>query len=268
DRGGKGLIYSKFLDNPFPIGNVDDTVCDLGGEILVGQDFNINPMASVIAVKAIDECHVLDCLLIETSNTPEVCAEIQRRYPGRRVVFCPDPAGRARHTNAKAGQTDFTIIESFGFQIRAPMAHPPVVDRINNVNLNLCDSKGRRRVRVHPKAANLITALSNQTYKDGTNIPDKSNGYDHPCFDGDTVVETPTGFMPIADLPWAGMVRGPLGGWVQYVGARRTRIDADVIELRFESGETVTCTPDHRWLTSRGWVRAVDLTQITGYIEL
>ncbi len=180
DRGGKGLIYSKFLDNPFPIGNVDDTVCDLGGEILVGQDFNINPMASVIAVKAIDECHVLDCLLIETSNTPEVCAEIQRRYPGRRVVFCPDPAGRARHTNAKAGQTDFTIIESFGFQIRAPMAHPPVVDRINNMNLNCCDMHGRRRLRVHPRAADLITALTNQTYKDGTNIPDKASGYDHP----------------------------------------------------------------------------------------
>ena len=179
DRGGKGRIYAKFIDDAFPKGNVDDSVRDLDGEILIGQDFNINPMASIIAVRAIDECHVLDCLLVETSNTEEVCTEVRRLYPNRHVVFCPDPAGRQRHTNAKAGQTDFTIIESFGFEIRGPLAHPPVVDRINNVNLNLCDAQGRRRLRVHPRASDLITALGNHTYKDGTKLPDKKSGYDH-----------------------------------------------------------------------------------------
>jgi hypothetical protein len=179
DRGGKGLIYKKFVDLPYPLGNVDDTVRDLGGEILVGQDFNINPMASVIAVRAVDECHVLDCLLIETSNTPEVCQEIADRFPHRRVVFCPDPAGNARHTNAKAGQTDFAIIRSFGFEVRAPSAHPPVVDRVNNVNMMLFDGH-RRRLRIHPKAAHLIESFGGQVYKTDTNIPDKANGYDHP----------------------------------------------------------------------------------------
>lgn len=177
--GGKGRVYAKFLDKPFPEGNVDASVCDLGGEILVGQDFNINPMASVIAVRAVDECHVLDCLLIETSNTPEVCQEIADRFPHRRVVFCPDPAGNARHTNAKAGQTDFAIIRSFGFEVRAPSAHPPVVDRVNNVNMMLFDGH-RRRMRIHPKAAHLIESFGGQVYKTDTNIPDKSGGYDHP----------------------------------------------------------------------------------------
>ncbi|MBY0490614.1 MAG: PBSX family phage terminase large subunit [Gemmatimonadaceae bacterium] len=179
DLGGKGRVYPKFLEKPFPEGNVDPSVKDLGGEILIGQDFNINPMATVIAVRAVDECHVLDCLLVPTSNTEEVCQEVRRRYPNRRVVFCPDPAGNARHTNARAGQTDFTIIRSFGFEVRAPSAHPPVVDRVNNVNAMLHDGD-RRRLRIHPRAKHLIEALGGQTYKPDTNIPDKTDGYDHP----------------------------------------------------------------------------------------
>lgn len=177
--GGNGRVYPKFLDKPFPEGNVDPSVHDFGGDLYVGQDFNINPMASVIAVRAVDECHVLDCLLVSTSNTPEVCQEIATRYPNRRVIFCPDPAGNARHTNAKAGQTDFAIIRSFGFEIRAPSAHPPVVDRVNNVNAMLFDGE-RRRLRIHPKAAHLIESLGGQVYKPETNIPDKTGGYDHP----------------------------------------------------------------------------------------
>lgn len=179
DLGGRGRVYSKFLDQPFPEGNVDASVQDYGGDLYVGQDFNINPMASILAVRAVDECHVLDALLLPTSNTEEVCEEIRRRYPRRRVIFCPDPAGNARHTNARAGQTDFTIIRSFGFEVRAPKAHPAVVDRVNNVNA-MCFDGIRRRLRIHPRAQHLIESLASQTYKLDTNIPDKTGGFDHP----------------------------------------------------------------------------------------
>jgi phage terminase large subunit len=178
DLGGKGRVYAKFLEKPFPEGNIDDSVRDLGGEILVGQDFNVNPMASVLACRAVDECHVFDAMNIETSNTEEVCTEIAQRFPGRRVIFCPDPAGNQRHTNAKVGTTDFTIIRSFGFEVRAPRSHPPVVDRINNTN-QMLEHAGRRRVRVHSRAKHLIEALNGLKYKDGTNLPDKRSGFDH-----------------------------------------------------------------------------------------
>lgn len=182
DLGGKGRVYSRFLEKPWPEGNIDPTVRDLGGELLVGQDFNVHPMCSVIAVRAVDECHILDALALPASNTAEVCHEIQRRYPGRRVVFCPDPAGNARSTKTSVvGQTDFTIIRSFGFEIRAPSAHPAVVDRENNANAMYCDDTGRRRVRIHPRAAVLIEALNGLTYKPGTSQRDKRSPFDHPC---------------------------------------------------------------------------------------
>ena len=176
----EGRVYSSFSKAPFPAGNLDASVVDTGAEILVGQDFNVNPMASVIAVRVADECHVLDALEIPVSNTEEVAAELKRRYPKRRIVVCPDPSGRARKTSAPVGQTDFTILARAGFEVRAAVAAPVVVDRVNNTQAMLAGG-GRRRVRIHPKAKALITGLSNLTYKEGTSIRDKASGFDHVC---------------------------------------------------------------------------------------
>jgi hypothetical protein len=184
----EGRVYASFSGAAYPEGNVDASVEDTGGEILVGQDFNVNPMASVIAVKVGDECHVLDSLEILTSNTDEVCEEIRDRYPNRRVVFCPDPSGKQRRTSA-AGKTDFSIIQSFKFEIRAPNAAPAVRDRENNANAMFAAGKPlRRRVRVHPRAKAYITALKNLTYKEGTSVRDKGSGFDHVCDAGDYVL--------------------------------------------------------------------------------
>lgn len=177
--GGKGRVYANFVNKPYPEGNVDAAVEDYGGTLYVGQDFNVNPMASVIVQRVGDECHVLDAIKIETSNTVQVCEEIKTRFPNRHVVFCPDPAGNQRRSSTTVvGQTDFTIIRSFGFEVRAPSAHPAVVDRVNNVNLMLCE-KGRRRVRICPRAAHLIEAQASQVFKKDTSIPDKKGGFDH-----------------------------------------------------------------------------------------
>lgn len=176
----EGRVYSSFNNKPWPEGNVDESVEDTGAEILVGMDFNVNPMSAAIAVRAADECHVLDALQVETSNTEEMAAEIKRRYPGRRVIICPDPSGKARKTSAPVGQTDFTILQRAGFEVRAPSKAPPVVDRVNNAQAMYLQS-GRRRVKVHPRAAALTSALSNLQYKEGTSIRDKASGFDHIC---------------------------------------------------------------------------------------
>jgi hypothetical protein len=179
--GGSGRVYSSYSGKPFPEGNVDEGVQDTGAELLVGMDFNVNPMSLVIAVRAADECHILDSWQVKSSNTEEVAAELRTRYPNRRIIVCPDPSGKARKSSAPAGQTDFTILERAGFQVRAPNAAPLVVDRINNAQAMYRGADGRRKVRIHPRAVALTTALAHLTYKDGTNQPDKSKGYDHIC---------------------------------------------------------------------------------------
>ena len=178
--GGQGRVYSSFSAKPFPFGNVDEGVQDTRAEILIGMDFNVNPMSAVIAVRAADECHVLDALEVKTSNTEEMAAELRSRYPSRRIIVCPDPSGKARKTSAPVGQTDFTILQRAGFEVRAPDAAPLVVDRVNNAQA-MYRAGERRRVRIHPRAQPLITALSNLTYKEGTSQPDKKSGFDHIC---------------------------------------------------------------------------------------
>ena len=174
----EGRVYSSFSAKDYPEGNVDPSVVDTGAEILVGQDFNVEPMASVIAVRVSDECHVLDSLESGVSNTEQVAAEIKRRYPGRHIVVCPDPAGKQRHTNAPVGETDYTILQRAGFEIRAPARAPVVVDRVNNTQAMLLQGD-RRRLRIHPRAEALVRAFSGLTYKEGTNIRDKASGLDH-----------------------------------------------------------------------------------------
>lgn len=182
--GGSGRVYSSFLARPWPEGNIDEAIEDLGGELLVGMDFNVNPMSAIVCQRAVDECEVLDAIGIRSSNTEEAAAELKARYPNRRIVVCPDPSGKARKTSAPVGQTDFTILERAGFKVRAPSAAPPVVDRVNNANAMLLkkgeDGSERRRCRIHPRATYLITGLSNLVYKEGTSQPDKGK-YDHPC---------------------------------------------------------------------------------------
>jgi hypothetical protein len=177
--GGHGRVYSSFRNKPFPEGNVDESVVDTGGDIYVGQDFNVNPMASVLGNRVVDELHVFDSLELPVSNTAEVAEIVKGKYPGRRIIFCPDPAGNQRSTKTTiVGQTDFTILRDAGFEVRAPAAHPAVVDRVNNAQEMLLKD-GRRRVRISPKALTLITALANLTYREGSNAPDKKSGFDH-----------------------------------------------------------------------------------------
>ncbi len=180
DLGGHGRVYSKFKNKQYPEGNLDETIEDDGGELLVGMDFNVNPMSAVVGIRAVDELLVLAALEIPVSNTEEMAAELKMRYPERHIIVVPDPAGRQRRSSAPIGQTDITILERAGFEVRAPSGPPPVVDRINNVNQMLLED-GKRRLRIHPDAKALITALASLTYKEGTSQPNKNSGFDHLC---------------------------------------------------------------------------------------
>jgi hypothetical protein len=171
----QGRVYSNF-DRAL---NVDASLSLEGPEILVGLDFNVHPMSVVIAVRAGDECHVLESWELPSSNTEEVAAELHARFKLKRVVVCPDPSGRARKTSAAVGQTDFTILQRYGFTVRAPNAAPAVADRINAVQAMLSSANGRRRLRIHPKATALVRGLDGLTYKQDTSQPDKSLGLDH-----------------------------------------------------------------------------------------
>lgn len=170
----EGRVYREFAPE-----NITSEVEDLGGTLMVGMDFNVDPMSAVLGSKAGDELHVWDEIAIINGNTEMMATELRHRYPGRDIAVYPDPSGNSRRTSAPVGQTDHTILGRHGMRVYAPKMAPPVVDRINEVNALCKAADGRRRLFVHPRCEHLIDGLEGLVYKEGTSQPDKTLGLDH-----------------------------------------------------------------------------------------
>jgi hypothetical protein len=149
--------------------------------IWVGQDFNINPMSSVILQPQPNgEVWAVSEINLKSSNTAEVVDEIERRYYRqiRNVTIFPDPAGSYRQ-HAR-GETDLDIFREKGFKrIKHRAKHPPVADRVNSVNRMFHAADGTARLFVDPTCDALIQSLEQTIYEeDGRNV-DKKLGVEH-----------------------------------------------------------------------------------------
>jgi hypothetical protein len=158
--------------------NVQSWVGEVPTELLVGIDFNLDPMSAVLATRSGNTLHIIDEIKIFGSNTDELVDEIRTRYPNRRIIAFPDPAGAQRKTSA-AGRTDHTILRNAGFTVKAHSVTSSVRDGINAVNSKLRSSDGVTSLLIDPRCRFLIECLEKQTYKPGTSQPDKSSGWDH-----------------------------------------------------------------------------------------
>lgn len=170
-----GIIYYGFSMSD----NVKHFDVPLDTNIIhVSCDFNLDPMAAVVSYIDNGIVYIFDEIQIWSSNTDELCQEIHRRYPGKKIFCYPDPASRQRKTSA-GGKTDLSILQNAGFICKVPPRHMAVRDRINSVNAKLCSASGERQVFIHPKCKNLLNSISKHTYKEGTVLPDKTQGFDH-----------------------------------------------------------------------------------------
>ena len=147
-------------------------------EIYVGQDFNVGALASAISVIENGKVYFIDEILMNGSNTEDVCDELKRRYPNSRITVFPDPAGRQRRTSA-GGKTDISILQNAGFNVQVRNSHTAIRDRVNAVNAKLKNTLGERSLFVDPKCKNIVNSLEKMVYKPGTNIVEKDGSLDH-----------------------------------------------------------------------------------------
>ena len=170
-----GRVYPDFDAD-----NIDDTIGDLGGEILLGCDFNVGVMAGVLGSRVGDTLHIWDEIALKQSNTDEMCMHLKNKFPGRQIVAYPDPTGSARKTSA-AGETDHGIIRKYGYKVISPKHPWAVKDKINSTNWVIKTAHGDRKMLVHPRCKNTIKALRNVTYKEGSEdyVIDKTANIEH-----------------------------------------------------------------------------------------
>ena len=169
----QGLIYYGFSREESVLDMKDDS-----GTLHIGMDFNLDPMSAVICIRKGGKLYAIDEIVMYGSNTDEMVAEIKDRYGNRNIIIYPDPASRQRKTSA-GGRTDLSILQNAGFSVKAKNSHALVRDRINAVNSRLLSGDGKRHLFVSPKCKQTIKSLERQTYKEGTSVPNKDDGFDH-----------------------------------------------------------------------------------------
>ena len=171
-----GLVAISFSD-----ANIDPDVKDIPIlPLLLGVDFNVDPMSGICAIKSDDTLYVFDeIMLTGGATTWDFADEVINRYGvERRVVACPDPTGGARKT-AGVGATDHNILRKSGFNVQTPRSPWKIRDKITAVNTALLDASGIRRCYIHPRCKELIKSLRTLTYTTGTGLPNKNLGVDH-----------------------------------------------------------------------------------------
>jgi len=133
---------------------LDLTAIDTRLPVVVGMDFNVNPMSAVILQRQGDTIYALAELYLRNSNTHAMAVELRAllRKLGHnaQVSVIPDSTGANRHTSST--RTDHDILREAGFHV-PPFRNPRRKDRFNHVN-NLLD-KGL--FKVSALCANLIT---------------------------------------------------------------------------------------------------------------
>ncbi len=149
--------------------------------VWVGQDFNIDPMSATISQPQPNgEVHVIDEIILYSSNTEEAAEEIERKYwrYKQNITLFPDPAGN--HRQHARGESDLDIFREKGFhRIDFPRKHPAIADRVNSVNKMLLNAKGQIRLFVDPSCKNTIQSLEQVLYKPNSRDIDKAANIEH-----------------------------------------------------------------------------------------
>jgi hypothetical protein len=259
------------------------------GDLIFCFDFNVNPGVAVVCQEqpmpgqsqwverngqyfqeplwgtgVIGEVHIP-----RNSNTPAVCSKLLQDYAEHkgRVICYGDATGGAKGTSQIAG-SDWDLVKNVfrnawdgNVFYRIPHSNPRERVRINSVNSRLQSKSGAVKLMVDPvKAPNLVKDFEGvRLLEGGSGEIDKR--YDeritHLCFSAGTMVDTIDGNVPIEELSVTGLIRTFDGSYVPYINPG-CRGEKETVCLELSNGESIECTPDHRFLTENGWVEAKD----------
>ena len=149
--------------------------------IIVGQDFNVDPMSSAIMqVQPNGDVWIVDEIHLPSSNSLETCEELDRRFFRYRsqITLYPDPAGANRASSR--GESDLDIFRDRGFRkIIFKKKHPLVSDRVATVNGMWMSADGTVKMYVDERCNKVIETMEQTIYKAGTPTVDKSQGIEH-----------------------------------------------------------------------------------------
>lgn len=141
--------------------------------LFIGQDFNVQKMASAIFVQRPDGYHAV-AELKDVFDTPDAIRIIQEKFKGHRIIMYPDATGKNRKS-VDASKTDLSLLIQAGFVVRVNASNPAPRDRILATNKAFEAGK----IKVNAKACPTIARCLEQQAYDDNGEPDKTAGFDH-----------------------------------------------------------------------------------------
>jgi len=179
-----GAIFYAFDE----VLNVQQCIYRRDLPLIIGSDFNVDPMAWVIGQQDPDHPHkelrIIDEIWIRNTNTRETLDALYNRYGKSHTAgftFMGDASSRSRNT--RASESDYMQIRNdrrfSNPQVIYPRANPALANRFATCNAAFCNAEGVRRVVIDPRCKNLIRDLTTRAYKPGTSQPDDEGDIGH-----------------------------------------------------------------------------------------
>lgn len=165
----ENLVVQDFSDE-----NVKEIEYHPEFNIHISCDFNVDPMAWVLAHKTDDKVFYFDELVLENTTTAKTCDEFYRRYPNHKakIIINGDASGDNRSCTSE--YTNYVIIkkklESFGYEVEIAIKgfNPPIKNRIAAFNAKIKNAAGERGLFISPKCEKLLYNIKNLRYIEGT----------------------------------------------------------------------------------------------------
>jgi hypothetical protein len=171
-----------------------------GEPLFIGQDFNVQRMATAIFVQRPDGYHAV-AELKDVFDTPALISILKERFKDHRIIIYPDATGKNRET-VDASKSDISLLTQAGFAVRVNSRNPAPKDRILSTNKVFESGK----IKVNAKACPTIARCLEQQAYDDNGEPDKTTGFDHmnEAFSYFVAYEFPI-IRPIARLKVVGL---------------------------------------------------------------
>ncbi len=187
-QGTSGMVFYSFDDK---LNVIDPQYCkyDPSRPLLVGSDFNVDPMAWVVCQasdKSGKKLNVIDEIWMRNTNTPAALDELNKRFNKPEShqsgwAFFGDASSKARKTSST--QSDLAHIANDRRFVRSmihyPRTNPGVHERFSATNAAFCNALGDRRLYVSSRCKWLQHDLTTRSYLPGSREVDDHDDIGH-----------------------------------------------------------------------------------------
>lgn len=172
--GKTGDYNSNLVVKDFTDENVKEIKYQPDMDLYISCDFNVDPMAWVLAHKTDDKVFYFDELVLENTTTAKTCDEFHSRYPNHKAKIIVNGDASGDNRSCTSEYTNYVIIkkklQSFGYDVEIKIKgfNPPIKNRVAAFNAKVRNANGDIGLYISPKCEKLLYNVYNLHYQEGS----------------------------------------------------------------------------------------------------